>query len=240
MKNLAHAAAFVFLVSLWPCLGCSDQGADAVAAVDPAEEPTPVPGVPDLPGVPETFPIFETPESCWAAMTKARETEDPVATLHCLAAEDRDAFVGRLAYEVERVSFMWPPEEGGEAAERLLQRHGLVDTDIMGALQIADSPGGGGIGPVFEAAGNLIRNQPAFAAAAAELLKSVHPEETSGTDGVVPTLSNVTVEDNYALGTLDVDGLEEPVPVAFIRENGSWRITSKSLSKIAGPDAGTP
>ena len=232
-------------VTLWPCLGCSDracsdQGADAVAAVDPTDEPHPVRGVPAVADVPEPLPTFETPESCWAALIKAKETDNPVAHLQCLAAGDRDVFVGKLAYEVERVSFMWPPEEGGEAAERLLRRHGLVDTDIMGALQIAVSPAGGGTGPVFEAVGNRIRNQPTFAAAATELLKSVHPEGTWGTDGVVPTLSNVTVQETYASGTLEVEGLEEPVPVVFILENGSWRFSSKSLPNIDGPDGGTP
>lgn len=145
-------------LTLWPCLGCSDQGADAVTAVDPTDEPHPVRGVPARPDIPEPLPIFETPESCWAALIKAKETNNPVAHLQCLATE---------------------------------------------------------------------------------LLKSVHPEGTWGTDGVVPTLSNVTVQETYASGTLEVEGLEEPVPVVFILENGSWRFSSKSPPDIDGPDAGT-
>lgn len=65
-----------------------------------------------------------------------------MAALHCLAEKDRNALLGSLAYQVERLVFFRTPKR--DVAAELLKQHGLEGLDIMGGLQVADSPGGAG------------------------------------------------------------------------------------------------
>lgn len=178
--------------------------------------------------------VFGTPESCWNAMVIAEANQDVVATLECLAVEDRHAYLGTLAYQVERLVVFQTPLS--EKALELLRRYGFEEADIMGALQAADTPSGGGVDTVLKAIGREIKDQSAFAKEAVELVASI-PEPDDYETPALPALklSNVIVSGDTATGVLSADGSLDGSPIHFVREEGSWRMSTNPMS--TGSDA---
>jgi len=170
-----------------------------------------------------------TPESCWESLEFATAKQDTVGTLKCLATEDRLISLGRLAYEVESCIFFRTPSE--QKALALLKRHRIDGLDIMGALQLADSPGGAGADSVFTGVGQKIKNPFAFAKEATELIAAEgDPHESQFLTRSSLTLSNVIVSGQTATGMVSSGDSEDTGPVYFavhfVLEDGTWKITN--------------
>jgi hypothetical protein len=121
----------------------------------------------------------------------------------------------------------------------VLKTHGLYGKDLMGFLQVVDSPVGGGAGLGFIQIGDSIKDKRAFftegsaaMVAAQKLLDDVRakgqrddPKEAKPAENPKPPetkLAELKVSGESASGKIVVVGLEEAQPVFFKRENGSW------------------
>jgi hypothetical protein len=168
--------------------------------------------------------VFNTPESCWDAMLSAEANKDVAATLRCMAAEDRLAFLGSLVYRLDRLIARQAPLN--EKATALLKRHGLEEVDIMGTLEKIGTPSATEGKTVFKAIGRKIKDQLAFAKEALELLAPVpKPDDHETPARRVLKLSNVIVSCDIATGVIVADGSLDGRPVYFVREEGSWRVS---------------
>jgi hypothetical protein len=174
-----------------------------------------------------------TPESCWESLEFATAKHDTVGILKCLATEDRLISLGGLAYEVESLIVFRTPSE--QKALALLKRHGIDGLDIMGALQIEDSPGGSGADAVFTGVGQKIKNPFAFAKEATELIGAeAEPHESQFPTRSALTLSKVIVSGQTATGMVSSADSEDTSPVDFavdfavhfVLEDGTWKITN--------------
>lgn len=175
--------------------------------------------------------VHSTPEECYSAMLRAAEIEDFETIFSCFALADRNQQVGWVAYQVEREVFFQTDKR--DAALALLQKSALDKTDIMGLMQIYDSPGGKGVAKAVELVGATIKDQPDFMKEASVLLK----EEPGGSnptgprEELIPVLSGVVIKNDRASGTLQIPDSDESTPIFFIKENGSWVITSEPIEK---------
>lgn len=181
--------------------------------------------------------VYKTPEACFEAMIQAKENEDMVALLTTFTADEQNIQVGNLAYHVEREIFFQTPKS--EAAQQLLNKNGLEDADIMGSMQISDSPGGKGAGFALKLAGEAIKDKPQFMKEAIELLnpKAEKPDAKKKAEKAKgeskATLSEVTIEDDRAVGKMQTPGVKDAYAIFFKKENGSWGITSEMFVKKA-------
>ena len=123
--------------------------------------------------------------------------------------------------------------EKRDAASALLKKNGLEKTDIMGLVQIYDSPGGKGVAKAVELVGAEIKDQPQFMQEASALLKSSDDDSSPNEVAAKPSpvLCDVRVDGDRATGTLQLPDSEESTPVFFKKENGSWVITSEPIKK---------
>lgn len=182
----------------------------------------------------ETPTTFDTPEACWEAMAEAKKNNDAVATLPCLSEKDRNLAVGSLAYEVERLVMFNTPLS--KQAEDLLKRYELNDVDIIGALQLGASPGGIGPNNVLSQVGGKVKDQQKFAKEASELLESIpRPGDQKPAKSPELKLANVVVEGDTASGEFSVEGSPDPIPIQFVREDGSWKISTDPKAKKVQP-----
>lgn len=177
------------------------------------------------------LPTFSTPEQCYNALIKARKSKDAVAALACFADADRNQQVGTIAYLVYMHSFT--DAKNKDAAVALLKANSL-QIDMMGVLQLYDSPSGEGAAKAFERFGARVEHHARFTKKAIELLKTTPKRKTAPKEEeeprtqVLPELKNVEVNGTTATGSLVVSESQKPIPIYFKKEEGSWRITSQA------------
>ena len=201
----------------------------------PAADPTsigPIGSISKKPanGKQETY-VHTTPQECYWTMVKAAETEDFETLLSCFSVTDRNQQVGWVAYHVEREVFF--QTEKRDAATALLKKYGLDKMDIMGLMQIYDSPGGKGVAKAVELVGKRVKDQPRFMTEASALLKP-RTDDSSPDDPTrkqTPVLSDVAIDGDRASATSQLPGSDESAPVFFKKENGSWVMTSEPTKK---------
>ncbi|MBC8377534.1 MAG: hypothetical protein H8E62_00005, partial [Planctomycetes bacterium] len=218
-----------------PTKGVSVDGELKTAEASPITETPPKEDTDSIPEASaneeQTTLVHTTPQACYSAMLEATETEDLKTLFSCLATADRNQQVGWVAYHVEREAIF--QTEKRDAALTLLKKNGLEKADIMGLMQIYDSPGGKGVAKAVELVGAEVKNQPRFMKEASELLKpkadNSIPDETKATPK--PILSDVAINGDRASATLQLPDAEESTPILFKRENGSWVITSEPIEK---------
>lgn len=170
--------------------------------------------------------VNSSPQECFERMTEAADSNDVITLLECFAQEDRNRQVGMLAYHVER--FIVFQTEQKDQALALLTKYRLEKTDIMGMMQIYDSPGGQGAAKAVEVVGSQIQDQKAFLEEATELINSRIDGKQNDADKTPSTakLSGVQIEGDHAEGTLTNAEFPEPQPIYFVKENGSWVVTA--------------
>lgn len=176
-------------------------------------------------GTLSTEVTFSRPEECWEYLLAAKASGDRFAMIQCVATKDRFAHLGSLAYEIERLIMFNTPMK--QSAIGLLSDHGLSGVDIIGALQVADSPGGKGAGNIFPDVGRMITEPTIFAKKATDLLASV-PMPPNESVAPIPATNIVSMEiqGDKATAEITIEGIGQSQTVQFMREDGSWRITS--------------
>ncbi|MFN7292446.1 MAG: hypothetical protein ACK5T6_17815, partial [Pirellula sp.] len=117
--------------------------------------------------------------------------------------------------------------EQKDAALALLKKNGLGDTDIMGLMQIYDSPGGKGVAKAVELVGSRIKEPVLFAKDATELLKQKpDANDPKPKEQPTPTLREVVIDGDCASARLSGIADSQSASIYFKKEDGSWRITS--------------
>lgn len=179
---------------------------------------------------------FETPEACYQAMFEARKSKDPAAGLPCFSETMTNYLVGNTAFQLERISHV---SDGGEPVKdcvKLLKKHKLYGKDLMGFLQVADSPGGGGAPLGFMQIGDSVAEKAAFMRDAVAAMKKVQehfekgkakPEEKpakADEETKPPALKKLTIDGDSARGEILTGADEEPQPIFFKKQAGSWVI----------------
>ena len=158
-------------------------------------------------------------------MVKAMKAGDVATQLNCLATADRHQTLGWLAYQLEwRAYVEGDPKQ--DAALALLKKKGLYKKDIMGLMQVYDSPGGKGVAKAVELVGSEIKDQALFAKEAAGLL--MPDQERNAAEMSEPSESKllaVRIDGDVASAELAVPQRTERLTVYFRKEDGSWRIT---------------
>ena len=101
-----------------------------------------------------------------------------------------------------------------------MKKHHLDDLDVMGMLQVADSPGGDGPTSVFRAIGATIAEPRAFIFDARRVLGKKDLPITA-TQGDVVILQ---MEGDHAVGQLK-EGHQAGMPIHFARDAGGWRLS---------------
>jgi hypothetical protein len=218
-----------------PLLGACGQKAAAPAS-QPAAPAAQVAASAEEPHPEHLAVKFETPEACFEAMTALKENDDPAAGLRCLSEANINYLAGNLAFQLQRFAALSDGGDASAACLKVLQSHGLAEVDIMGFLQVVDSPVPGGATPGFMQIGDSIKDKPTFFRESnnamnlvAERLKAA---DDSGEDQDQPDeaavspkvkLTEVKVNGDKAEGVVIIGGVEtSKSPVHFRRENGSW------------------
>jgi hypothetical protein len=217
----------IALASAWICEPCRAQ---APAKKGPAAT---------TPATPKAVAKYETPAACYAAMVEAGKGKDPAAILPCFSEAMQNHLLGNMAFNLERFGALSDGGEAAAASQKVLKKHGLYGKDLMGFLQVVDSPVGGGAGLGFIQIGDSIKDKRAFFAegsaaltAAQKLLEEVRAKEAGDAakeakpaeaeKAPETKLVDVKVTGETASGKITVVGVEESQPVFFKRENGSW------------------
>jgi hypothetical protein len=181
---------------------------------------------------------FESPEACYKALIAAKKNNDPVASLPCFSDAMSNYLLGSMAFNLERMSAISDGGEPVKECQKVLKKHQLFGKDLMGFLQIVDSPGGGGAPLGFMQIGDSIANKPAFMREATAAMLKVQaelekarpkaedpkdePAKKKVDETKVAELKNVKVDGDSASGELVEEGKDEPQPVLFKRQAGSW------------------
>jgi DNA-directed RNA polymerase subunit RPC12/RpoP len=183
---------------------------------------------------PAATPGFATPEACFAAYQKAIAADDAAATLECLSEEMVRMAAAQIAVELQRSAFMDP--SAPPAANELLKQHQLDDLDIMGMLQIADSPSSEGPSSVFRTVGASIAEPEKFVIEASKIV---------GRNGVPkpPMEGSVVIlkiEGDHAVGQLNVGELGV-MPIHFARDGAGWKLSlPPEIEELSRPERSLP
>src|SRR5262245_58266379 len=105
---------------------------------------------------------FDSPEACFEAITAQKDSNDVAAILQCLSEAHANFLAGNMAFQLQRYSALSDVGDASAACVNVLKTHGLGNVDIMGFLQIVDSPRPGGATPGFMQIGESISNKQAF------------------------------------------------------------------------------
>ncbi|PQO40696.1 hypothetical protein C5Y97_05615 [Blastopirellula marina] len=209
--------------------GCSSSNDDRAKSENGGEEvASEVKGErkPRKPTIPSGPIVNASPQECFERMIAATEVKDVVTLLACFATEDRNRNVGMVAFQVERLVFFQTDQK--DQALALLTKYHLEKTDIMGMMQIFDSPGGQGAAKAVEIVGSQVKDQTAFMQEAADLLNPDLKDESevAAKQPQTTKLADVKVEGDFAEGTLKNKELDRDEPIYFVKENGSWVVTA--------------
>lgn len=224
-------------------VGCSTSDDDTAKAENATEEVAlkekgdEKPGKPACPSGPI---VNSSPQECFDRMIAATEVRDVVTLLACFATEDRNRNVGMVAYQVQRLVMFQTDQK--EQALALLTKHHLEKTDIVGMMQVFDSPGGQGAAKAVEIVGSQVKDQIAFMQEATDLLNP-ESEDASGAAANQPPKTELTglkVEGDYAEGALKNETLDRDEPIYFVKENGSWVVTANPPETQAEPQSSSP
>lgn len=157
--------------------------------------------------------------------------------LQCMSEALSNYLTGMMALELQRHMFTDPKYKGESAAvEKVLIKHGYKDKDIMGYLQLVDSPLPGGAFPGFMQIGDVVKDKPVFMDEADAALKAIklkavevegvkfeEPPKPKAED--FPKLTNVKITGDRAVAdAVGKDGEKQPMP--FVKENGSWKVAA--------------
>lgn len=179
--------------------------------------------------------VFATPEECFAAMQKAGASGTKAEQLACMSEALSNYLTGMLALQLQRSIFTDEDFKAeSAAAEKVLLKHGYRDKDIMGYLQLVDSPVPGGAVAGFMQIGDAVKDKAAFFAEAETALKSVEAksaklagrklvDEPKPDPADQPKLKEVKITGDKAVGSVD-DKSGTAQPVHFVKEQGSWKI----------------
>ena len=139
-------------------IGCSQPASDSTDEAAQTSTTQAAPKKPHAKRSRTSEPLVNSsPQECFERMTEAADSNDVITLLECFAQEDRNRQVGMLAYHVER--FIVFQTEEKDQALALLTKYHLEKTDIMGMMQIYDSPGGQGAAKAVEVVGSQIQDQ---------------------------------------------------------------------------------
>lgn len=188
----------------------------------------------------DELPKYATPEECFKAFQAADKDEDWRARWNCCTTANANIQVGNMAFQVEQIQIF--READRKSATTLLEKHNLGDIDIMGALQIADSPNGGGVERALNRVGAKVDQKAEFAKAASALIKQA--AKAAGKDAEAaenPTrisdlkLGKVSISGDTASGQLQNDQGENVRKVSFRRIEGSWLLSLPGKEPKAPP-----
>lgn len=181
---------------------------------------------------------YATPEACYDAFIESIEENDNAAKLSCLAKKDRDIYVGRVAYQLQREAFMGMATDRAAEIEAKFKEQGIGGIDIMGALQVAGGPFGDighpRIMAVFEQVGAKVHDQAEFLswvdtiyaeqnATVVDLNKDADGEGTSAQEVAQAkgVLRDVVIDGDTATGELRMDDGPR-LQLHFARVDGGW------------------
>lgn len=180
---------------------------------------------------------YATPEECFRAFSAAGLQKDHGKMLSCMLEQERNIFVGNIAYALQREAHMSSAEALAAEVEGIFESHGIGGLDIMGGLQMASMSGGdGSIAKVFAQVGAKVRDQAKFLHDLDELEERLAAEsgrnQMDEAERVVPELVDVEIEGNVATGTVDIKG-RPPGLLLFWLADGGWLIGSPPKSATA-------
>ncbi len=222
-----HCLEWVALLLM--AMGCSQPVSDSTGESAEASTTEAAPKKPKPKRSRTAEPLVNnSPQECFDRMTEAADSRDVITLFECFAQEDRNRQVGMLAYHVERFIVFQTKES--EKALALLTKYHLEKTDIMGLMQVYDSPGGQGAAKAVELVGSQIEDPKTFLEEATELINSRVDDKQGEADKSPSTakLSDVKINGDHAEGTLTNNEFPEPQPIYFVKENGSWVITANA------------
>jgi HEAT repeat protein len=159
---------------------------------------------------------YATPEACFAAMTEAREKKDFAKSLSCVSPKLQNQQVGWLAYQLQLKASNDPKMR--KQVLTIFEKHDLVDVDVMELMQIHEMPRGKGAGYALDLVGSRVIDKAAFLS---EIDRLASPEGKPMQDDEKPCLENVTIDGDYATGTIKTKS-GASMPACFRRINRSW------------------
>jgi len=191
--------------------------------------------------------VFATPEECFAAFQKSAVANSKEAQLACMSTALSNYLTGVMALQLQRSMFTDEAFKAESAAvEKVLIKHGYKDKDIMGYLQVVDSPRPGGAIPGFMQIGDVVKDKLSFFNEAEAALKAIQKKAAAGDDDAPaadkpavkppadekdkpvppqPKLADLRVTDSTAsANTVAEDGSKQPI--YFVKEQGSWKIAT--------------
>jgi hypothetical protein len=157
--------------------------------------------------------------------------------IQCMSEALNNYLTGMIALQLQRSMFTDEEYKTETAAvEKVLIKHGYKDKDIMGYLQLVDSPIPGGAVPGFMQIGDVVKDKPTFFKDAEAALKAIEVK-SAGKQGKklvddpkpqaadLPKLKEVKITGDTAIGTFE-DKEKNEQPVHFVKEQGSWKLAA--------------
>lgn len=170
---------------------------------------------------------FETPEACFESLQAANKSQDVATALACMSETMRNFMLGNMAFNLERYAYLSDAGATPAQCQAVLKKHGLYGKDLMGFLQVVDSPQPGGAPLGFMQIGASIKDPAAFmteAKNAMDTLKDPAKFKVPAEDAPTVKLGKVTIDGDQATALTETGEDQTPQKVVFKRENGSWVI----------------
>lgn len=220
--TLTLLIAFVLVASVCIGAGCAQQAAP-VAEVKAAAAVKAV--------------VFATPDECFVAMQNAGISGSKADQLACMSEALSNYLTGMIALQLQRSKFTDEEFQAESAAvDKVLVKHGYKDKDIMGYLQVVDSPVPGGAVPGFMQIGDVVKDKTTFFTEAEAALKAIEVKSAQQQGKKLvddpkpdladqPKLKDVKITGDTAVGSID-DKQGTAEPVHFVKEKGSWKIAA--------------
>ncbi len=167
--------------------------------------------------------IYKTPQECFSAWQRASEANDLAATFGCMAQWDRNQRVGWLAYYLDREILYARPN--ADQAKALLEKYDIKPGNVMSYVHLAPQLALEDLAKLVTEIGGKINHPSEFFVEASKLVTVTVLQGQSPPEEM--TLTKIDIQGTTATGAVKLAGSKTNDPIYFVRESGSWLVSSR-------------